>query len=173
MGGGKLVYWRVEARPVEDQNARRDEGSKHGREQVRVRFWRGRRSDRRGWERSTGPGRDPPVGESRSAGHLDRRAQARPPVAAQGDVEALERRQYAHRLLPRVRVRRFDVQHGLRLPAHWWGIRVRGRLAEHQGDNELAPVDAGEGVSRRRPLLRYSLEARDEERKIRRQGLSQ
>ena len=54
MGGGKPVYRRVEARPIEDQNARRDEGSEQGRQQVRVRFWRGRRNDRGGWSDQPG-----------------------------------------------------------------------------------------------------------------------
>jgi hypothetical protein len=42
--------------------------------------------------------------------------------------------------------REFDSQPGLRLPALGWRIGLRGGLAEHQGDHELALFDRGEGV---------------------------
>src|SRR5215472_14831558 len=105
MGGGKPFHRRVEARPIEDENARRDEGSKPRREQVRVQFWRGRRNDRGRWERPAGVLRDAALGEAGSGRYLDRGAQERRPAPAQGDVEALKRRQYAYGLLPRIRVR--------------------------------------------------------------------
>ena len=92
-------------------------------------FGGGRRDDRRGWDRPTGLRRHPAVGESRSARHLDRRAQERWPVADQGDLEALEGRQHAHGLFPRVRVRRLDAQYGLRLPAH----RLEDRASRQTG----------------------------------------
>ena len=53
----------------------------------------------------------------------------------------------SNRLLPRIRGRQRDTQYGLRLQAHreWW-IGLRRRLAEHQGDDELALLDRGKGV---------------------------
>ena len=109
MGGGEPLHRRVEARPSKTRMPDEMKVREQGRRQVRVRFRRGGRDGRGRWERPTGGlRRDPAVGEGRGARHLDRPAQERRPVAAQGDVEALEGRQDAHGLFPRVRVRRFD-----------------------------------------------------------------
>ena len=89
-------------------------------------------------------------------------------------MEALERRQYAHRLFPRVRVRRFDAQHGLRLPAHRW--QGSGFAADWQSIKETmnSPFSIqvkafqGDGLSFITPSR-----ATDGKREVRRQGLSQ